>query len=139
MKTRRGGAWLGGGKGPDGGSGPAGGGGRGRGRRGGALQALARVLTVLACVALVGAFALATMLPPLTSLGELLAMLDNRTLLGLSRFVRGDAPGWVWTWVVLPLLMRPVWLLPVAVGVVLGGLAITLRNPGAPTSPRWKL
>ncbi len=98
-----------------------------------------RVLAVLASTALIGAFALATMLPPLTSLGELVAMLDGHTLLALSRVVRGDAPVWVWTWLVLPVLMRPVWLLPAAFGMVLGGLAITLGSPRAPKSPHWKL
>jgi hypothetical protein len=100
---------------------------------------LVRVLAVLAATALVGAFALATMLPPLTSVAELVALLDNRTLLALPEAVRGHTPAWVWDWVVLPVLMRPVWLLPMAFGVVLGGLAITLHGPGAPKSPRWKM
>jgi hypothetical protein len=113
--------------------------GRGRTGRGSGKQILVRVLAVMAAAALVGAFALATMLPPLTSLAELVAMLDNRTLLALPQLVRGHAPEWVWQWLVLPVLMRPVWLLPAAFGVVLGGLAITLQRPGAPKSPRWKV
>lgn len=108
------------------------------GRRSG-KQVLARVLAVMAAVALVGAFALATMLPPTTSLADLVGMLDNRTLLALPQIVRGHAPEWVWEWLVLPVLIRPVWLPPTALGVVLGGLAITLQGPGAPKSPRWKV
>lgn len=98
-----------------------------------------RVLWVLAAAALVGAFALATMLPPMTSLGEMVAMLNNRTLVVLPRIVRGSLGDWAWQWLVLPLLMRPVWLLPTAAGVVFGGLAITLHGPGAPKSPKWKM
>ncbi len=105
----------------------------------GGKQVLARVLAVLAAGALVGAFALATMLPPMTSLAELVGMLDNRTLIALPQIVRGSAGEWAWRWLVLPVLMRPVWLLPMACGVVLGGLAITLHGPGAPKSPRWKM
>jgi hypothetical protein len=107
--------------------------------RGSGKQVLVRILAVTAAMALVGAFALATMLPPMTSLAELVAMLDNPTLLALPQMVHGNAPQWVWDWLVLPLLMRPVWLLPAAIGVVLGGLAITLQGPGAPKSPRWKM
>ena len=113
------------------------GGGLGRGR--GGKPVLVRVLAVLAAMALVGAFALATMLPPLTSLAELMAMLDSPTLINLPATIHGHAPAWVWEWLVLPLLMRPVWLLPAAFGVVLGGLAITLHGPGAPKSPKWKM
>ena len=111
----------------------------GKAGRGGGKDVLARVLAVLAAVALVGAFALATMLPPMTSLAELVGMVDNRTLIALPQMVRGNAGEWAWRWLVLPLLMRPVWLLPTACGVVLGGLAITLHGPGAPKSPRWKM
>ncbi len=105
----------------------------------GGKQVLARVLAVLAAGALVGAFALATMLPPMTSLAELVGMLDNRTLIALPQIVRGSAGEWAWRWLVQPVLMPPVWLLPMACGVVLGGLAITLHGPGAPKSPRWKM
>ena len=105
----------------------------------GGKQTLVKVLAVLAAIALVGAFALATMLPPLTSLAELVAMLDNRTLLALPEWVRIHVPEWVWRWLVVPVLMRPVWLPPAALGMVLGGLAITLQKPGVPKSPRWKL
>ena len=98
-----------------------------------------RLLTVLAATALIAAFALATMLPPLTSVADLVGMLDNRTLVALPGVIRAHVPDWAWRWAVLPVLLRPVWLLPAAVGVVLGGVVITLQSPGAPKSPRWKM
>lgn len=112
------------------------GGGPGRASR---KEWLVRVLAILAAVAFVGAFALATMLPPSTSLAATLGMIDGHGFASLAGTLRASLGKWAWAWLVAPVMMRPVWLLPAAAGVVLGGLAITLRGPGAPKSPKWKL
>ena len=35
---------------------------------------------------------------------------------------------WLWEWVERPLLVRPVWLLPAAFGLICGGAALTLNS-----------
>ncbi|MBV9786083.1 MAG: hypothetical protein JO264_19955 [Acidisphaera sp.] len=89
-----------------------------------------RALAVLAAVLLVGAFALATVLPPDLSLGQALSMLD-RTLVGrLQALERAYLPGWVWTQITVSLLIRPAWLMPACLGVICGGAAATLASGG---------
>lgn len=100
---------------------------------------LPRVLAVLAAVFLVGAFALATLLPPMLSLGQLLAMLDHPLLVAAQNLVRARVSDWVWVDLALPLLVRPCWLVPTGLGLVLAGASLTLgsRN-GVPRSHRWR-
>lgn len=96
-----------------------------------------RILAVLAAICLVGAFALGTLLPPDLSLMELLAMLDHPTLVAIQNAVRAHMSDWTWTQIAVPLLARPCWLLPTELGLVFGGLAVTLvRRQGAPRSRR---
>lgn len=98
-----------------------------------------RVLAILAAIAFVGAFALATMLPPTTSLAATLGMIGEHEFASIAGTLRASLGKWAWEWLVAPVLSRPVWLLPAALGVLLGGLAVTLRGPGSPKSPKWKL
>jgi hypothetical protein len=35
---------------------------------------------------------------------------------------------WVWANLVVPVLLRPVWILPITLGMVTAGLAVTLSN-----------
>ena len=98
-----------------------------------------RVLAVLAAVCLVAAFALANLMPIALPLSALMSMIDHPALLALQDFVRDHISQWVWRAVFLPVLMRPCWLLPLVLGVVLGGAALTVasRRRGA-RSPRWR-
>lgn len=89
---------------------------------------LTRTLNVLAAAMLVLAFALASMLPPFTSLGEVIANYDHPLLIGLRATFDARLPGWLWTQVVVPLLLRPVWLLPLSFGLVLIGLSVTMAS-----------
>lgn len=104
--------------------------GRGTGARGTA----ARVLAVLAAICLVGAFALLVMLPPMTPLGECIARVDQVMLVGLQNAVRDHVSHWAWRAVLLPLLARPGWLLPLSLGIVLGGAAVSAAWPPAASS-----
>lgn len=84
-----------------------------------------RILAMLAAVFLVGAFTLAVSLPFDLSLGEALARLDASALMAAQDFLRAHAD-WAWQWLADPLLGHPVWFLPAAFGVMLGGISLHL-------------
>jgi ABC-type protease/lipase transport system fused ATPase/permease subunit len=90
----------------------------------------ARALAVLAAANFVVAFALATLLPPLTTLAQLVARDDPQAqfLYAVRDFLMAHGASWVWSGVVLPLLLRPCWLLSVCIGVICAGGASTLAS-----------
>ncbi len=92
---------------------------------------LRRLFAVIAAVMFVAAFALAALLPLDSTLAEALAGVDHRVLVWLPQ----HAPGWAWTWLVKPALVRPVWLLPAAVGVICAAAVMTLSS-GPPSRSR---
>jgi hypothetical protein len=87
-----------------------------------------RALAVLAAASFVGAFALATLLPPLTTLAQLVARDDPRVITDIHEFLLAHAGAWFWNDIALALLSRPCWMLPVAVGVLCAGGATTLAS-----------
>ncbi len=86
---------------------------------------LARILAVLSATSLVGAFTLATVLTPYELLAEVLADWDHPWLVSLHDFAGASLPAWLWQDVMIPILMRPAWLLPTALGLLLLGGAVT--------------
>ena len=98
-----------------------------------------RVLAVLAAMCLVAAFALANLLPVTLSLTRLISMIDHPMLLALQDGVRDHVSEWAWRVLFLPVLMRPCWLTPLVLGIVLGGAALTAASRRrASRSPRWR-
>jgi hypothetical protein len=98
-----------------------------------------RVLAVLAAVFLVVAFALANLMPITLPFSELMSMMDHAALLALQDGVREHISEWVWRALFLPVLTRPCWLLPLVIGVVLGGVSLTVASRRrASRSPRWR-
>ncbi len=97
---------------------------------------------VITAVMLVAAVAVGTLSPVDLPLGQGLDLIDQ----GLPEHVRSlltrSAP-WMWSWLVQPFLLRPVWLIPASVGILSGGIAVTLgmrARPGAGRSrPRGRL
>ena len=87
-----------------------------------------RIFAVLAAALLVAAFALAALAPDDLNLAEGLALVNHDWLVWTQR----HTVYWLWEWVERPLLVRPVWLLPAAFGLVCGGAALTL-NSGPPS------
>ena len=83
-----------------------------------------RIFAVLAAALLVSAFALAALAPDDLDLAQGLALMDHDWLVWLPQ----HTPDWMWEWVEKPLLIRPVWLLPAAFGIVCGGAALTLSS-----------
>lgn len=101
-------------------------------RRHGVWRAWAvRALAVLAAVCLVVAFALLLMLPLMLPLAECIDRFDHGKLLALQSLVRDHVSEWAWQALTLPLLARPGWLLPLSLGIVFGGAAVTISWPPA--------
>ena len=83
-----------------------------------------RILAVLSALMLIGAFALATIGPPGVPLGHVLFTLDTPVMDWLQQHFAG----WIWRNLVVPLLLRPAWLSPAALGIVLAGASLTLAS-----------
>ncbi len=83
------------------------------------------MLVTLAAVCFVAAFTVAALAPPGLSLGDGLQRLAGHPLLwpGVGR------TGLAWRNLVLPFLLRPAWLLPVMLGFVSAGIAVSLGRP----------
>ena len=89
-----------------------------------------RALITLAAGCFVAAFTIAALAPPGLSLGEALQRLAGHPLswpdlIGAPR-IGSPWAGFGWRSMVLPFLLRPAWLLPVMLGFVSAGVAITL-------------
>ena len=95
-----------------------------------------RVFAVLAAILLVGAFTLATVLPPDLPLAAALAMLDGHAPTQVQTFVNSHLPDWVWPVLMSPVLARPAWLLPAALGLVAAGAAATSASWAGPSRSR---
>ncbi len=91
---------------------------------------MARVLAVSAAALLVAAVAIATLGPTEMTLGELLAMWGADPPSAAPGFLGGFA----WNNLIVPLLVRPDWLLPAAMGLICAGIAATLSTP--PDAPQ---
>jgi hypothetical protein len=86
-----------------------------------------RILSIVAAVLLVGAFALASADTFDLALGDMLSTLDP----ALPTRLRAALPGWMADGLLLPLLLRPAWMLPAALGLVSAGVALTITRPPA--------
>ena len=86
-----------------------------------------RILTILAAATLVGSFAIATLVPPLEPLGQVLLQIDHDAMATLHAAIVTHVSAGAWTDIAAPCLERPAWLLPAMLGIVLGGLALTTR------------
>jgi hypothetical protein len=95
-----------------------------------------RILAVLAAILLVGAFTLATLLPPDLPLSAALAMLQDGLPSRIQAWAQAQLPAWTWLHLAVPLLTRPVWLMPAAVGVVAAGASATLASSSTASRSR---
>jgi hypothetical protein len=90
---------------------------------------MARVFAVLAAFFLVSAVAIGTLTQPGLTLGQGILMLDRAAFVWL----REHSMPWIWDWLELPFMVRPLWLIPACLGLICAGMAATL-NLGS-TSP----
>ena len=88
----------------------------------------ARILAVISAMCFVLAFTLALMLAPDTTLGEAFAILHLDWVAAVHDVAHQSVSEWLWMNVALPVLMRPVWLLPTGLALVMAGAAVTLAT-----------
>ena len=96
----------------------------------------ARIFTVLAAIFLVGAVALATMLPPDMTLHEAMHAIDAMKADDLQHTLASTLGKTIWEWVIAPLLLRPVWMVPLSLGVICVGGALTASFHAPPRTKR---
>ncbi len=96
------------------------------------MALLPRIFAVLAAVLLVGSVAMAALLPTDVSLYGALHLVRPVSPEHLQQAVAGRFGHFVWNAVVLPLLNRPVWFIPVSLGLICVGGAITALGGAAP-------
>ncbi len=87
-----------------------------------------RILAVLAAMLLVGAVALAMLGPPEVPLGQLLFLIDHDLVNVAHSFIGKHLTGWLWDYVIMPLMVRPAWLVPAGLGIVCGGMSLSLST-----------
>ena len=87
-----------------------------------------RILAVLAAMLLVGAVALAMLGPPAVPLGQMLFMVDHDLMDAVHSFIGTHLAGWLWDYLIVPLMLRPAWLVPAALGLILGGMSLSLST-----------
>jgi hypothetical protein len=92
-----------------------------------------RVLAALAALFLVIAVAIASLTPLGMTLGQGLMLMDS----GWLAWVQKHSASWMWTGVELPFLLRPLWLIPAAMGLICAGAAASLSF-GKPSPSRRK-
>ncbi len=98
---------------------------------------VAKVLAVLAAILLVGAIAVATLGPPDMTLGEGMRAIDALRLSVMEHYVRTHLSNWVWDRPLTALLVRPIWLLPAALGLICAGASATAATrPSTSTTRR---
>ena len=100
---------------------------------------LSRVFTVLACALLVGAFALLMLSPDGMTLEQGIGALRPHAVAHLRvslQHALGPAP---WSHVCVPLLLRPVWFIPLGLGLVCAAVAhMTAAPDESPRSRRTR-
>jgi hypothetical protein len=84
------------------------------------------VFAGLGAAGLVLAFAFASLMPPATTLAEVISRVDHGWLLAWQAVERSGIAAWLAAHLASPLLARPVWLLPAGFGLVCTGTAISL-------------
>ncbi|HEY8290538.1 MAG TPA: hypothetical protein VIG49_14790 [Acetobacteraceae bacterium] len=87
-----------------------------------------RALAVLSAVLLVVAVGLATLGSETVSLGQAIGMFDNELVNALQGWAERHLGAWAWNDVEVPLLVRPAWLMPAALGLVCLGMSLSLGN-----------
>jgi hypothetical protein len=97
-----------------------------------------RILAILSAALLVGAVAVALLAPPGMPLGQALLRIDHTMLDVLRSAVERVFAPWMWTEVVLPVLARPAWLPSAALGLICGGLCVTLPLGRRAERPRQR-
>jgi hypothetical protein len=100
------------------------------------MSLTAKIFTVLAAMMLVGSLALATLLPPDMSLHEALHTIDAMRADHVQLAVMTGLGKGVWDAAAVPLLLRPVWLMPLCLGLICAGAALSCSFQATPRTKR---
>jgi hypothetical protein len=87
-----------------------------------------RILAVVAAMLLVGAVALALLGPPSVPLGQALFMLDHDLMAVVHSGIEQYLSAWLREHLVMPLMLRPAWMLPAALGLICAGTSLSLST-----------
>jgi hypothetical protein len=87
-----------------------------------------RILAVSAAVLLVGAVALAMLGPPGVPLGQVLFMINHDLVEAVHTFVGTHLAMWLWDYLIVPVMIRPAWLVPAGLGLICGGVSLSLST-----------
>ena len=82
------------------------------------------------------AVGLGSLIPADEPAGQVLANVGGGFLTGLQGFEQAHLGSWIWQHVTVPLLVRPIWLVPLAAGVVCVGAVVSLTWLRAPPRRR---
>ena len=94
---------------------------------------LGRTFTLLSAAFLVGAVALAALMPRSMTLSRGISTLNG----SVEPWLRAHSPVWLQIWVEVPMLSRPIWLLPTVLGLVCAGVAASATlGAASPTRRR---
>ena len=91
-----------------------------------------RIFATLAALFLVCAVAIAALTPFGMTLGQGLMLMDGTWL----SWIQKQSPPWSYTWLELPFLLRPLWLLPAGIGLICAGVAVSFNFGRASPSRR---
>jgi hypothetical protein len=100
------------------------------------MSLTAKIFSVLAAMLLVGSLALATLLPPDMSLHEAIHAIDASRADHFQLAVVGGLGKGFWNIAAVPLLMRPVWLIPLCLGLICVGGALSSSFQATPRTKR---
>jgi hypothetical protein len=90
---------------------------------------LFRAFAILAAALLVCAFGLVMLTPDGMTLDEGVAALGPRAISDFRHTVQHILGPGAWSRLCMPLLVRPVWLIPLCLGMICAGVAASLSTP----------
>ena len=91
-----------------------------------------RLFAVVAAVLLVGSIALASLVPADMNLRQAINTLDGMATEHAQHMFVGVFGRGFWEAVLVPLLVRPVWMIPVSLGLICVGAAVTALSQASP-------
>ena len=91
---------------------------------------LFRTFAIFAAALLVAAFGLAMLTPDGMTLDEGLAAMGPHAIGSFRHGVQHVLGAGAWTHLCMPLLVRPVWLIPLCLGMICAGVAASVSTPG---------
>ncbi len=90
------------------------------------------MFAVVAAVLLVGSIALASLVPADTNLRQAINAMDGMAIEHAQHAFVGVFGRGFWEAMLVPLLVRPVWMIPVCLGLICVGAAVTALTQASP-------